>query len=299
MDGGAFMSDMINEGTASVTFEANEEEEVEQEEGNEEGGEEDSEEDKNDDTQSPMWKALEVHCLCDAWKVVSIEPITSSDQTSGTYGKRNKTEFTERLRRDVHISNQEGDVDVVWNHLTPREPIPCLFRTSACGRRATSTQPVSWSMHSRCIKPMSRKFKLMHCFIYLKQHEKCRHTASAFEEGSRGRRHRSGCSVGHLGWPLDRQQEGQAAATQAASLERVTSCINKWQAMVPMQAIIQEAKGDKRLACIMEKHEENIELERTRLAMKKRKKDLMIMTADTSNIDDKVKAAHLFFHDAI
>jgi hypothetical protein len=36
MDGGAFMSDMINEGTASVTFKANEEEEVEQEEGNEE-----------------------------------------------------------------------------------------------------------------------------------------------------------------------------------------------------------------------------------------------------------------------
>jgi hypothetical protein len=66
-----------------------------------------------------------------------------------------------------------------------------------------------------------------------------------------------------------------------------------------MQAVIREANGDKRLACIMEKHEENIELERTRLSMKKMKKDFMIMTADTSNMDGEVNVAHLFFHDAI
>jgi hypothetical protein len=66
-----------------------------------------------------------------------------------------------------------------------------------------------------------------------------------------------------------------------------------------MQAVIREANGNKRWASIMEKHDENIELERTRLAMKKRKNDLMIMTAATSNMDGEVKAAHMFFHDAI
>jgi hypothetical protein len=69
--------------------------------GHQEGGQKDGEEDKNDDTRGPMWKALEVRCLCDAWKAVSIEPITGANQTSGTYGKRNKTEFTERKIVDL------------------------------------------------------------------------------------------------------------------------------------------------------------------------------------------------------
>jgi hypothetical protein len=42
-----------------------------------------------------------------------------------------------------------------------------------------------------------------------------------------------------------------------------------------------------------------IELETTRVAMKKRKEDFMILIADTSNMDDEVKTVHMLFRDAI
>ena len=40
-----------------------------------------------------MWKTKE--CLCDYWKVMSTDPITGANQTSGAYWKRTKTEFDE------------------------------------------------------------------------------------------------------------------------------------------------------------------------------------------------------------
>jgi hypothetical protein len=58
-------------------------------------------------------------------------------------------------------------------------------------------------------------------------------------------------------------------------------------------------KGGRKLAAIMEKQEKKIELETTRVVVKKRKQYFMILIADTSNMDDKVKAVHLLFRDAI
>jgi hypothetical protein len=58
------------------------------------------------------------------------------------------------------------------------------------------------------------------------------------------------------------------------------------------------AKTDKRWASIMEK-QEKIELETTSVAVKKRKEDLMILTANTLNMDAEVKATHMLFCDAI
>jgi hypothetical protein len=44
--------------------------------------------------------------------------------------------------------------------------------------------------------------------------------------------------------------------------------------------------------------EKKIEIE-SRVSVKKRKEDFMILTIDTLNMDDEVKTAHMLFRDAI
>jgi hypothetical protein len=106
-------------------------------------------------------------------------------------------------------------------------------------------------------------------------------------------------SLGTLaGYPID-NKKAKAAATQESPSERMTASIDKWQASMTMQVVMQAAEADERWAAIMEKQEKKIELETTRVVVKKRKEYFMILTADTSNMDDKVKAMHLLFHDAI
>jgi hypothetical protein len=87
MDGSAFMNYMINEGTATGALEADEEEEVEQEGGEEEGHEEYGEEDKNGGTRGPKWKPLEDRCLYEAWKAMSIGPVTGAKQKATHIGR--------------------------------------------------------------------------------------------------------------------------------------------------------------------------------------------------------------------
>jgi hypothetical protein len=94
-------------------------------------------------------------------------------------------------------------------------------------------------------------------------------------------------------------KEAKAAAAREASSKRMDTSINKWQASVTTHAIIRVAKGDGMLVAIMENQEKKIELEMTRDTVKKGKEDFMILTANTLNMDDKMKAAHMLFCNAI
>jgi hypothetical protein len=50
---------------------------------------------------------------------------------------------------------------------------------------------------------------------------------------------------------------------------------------------------------MMETQDKNIKLEASRVAVKKRKEDFIILHADTSNMDEEVRAAHKFFRETI
>jgi hypothetical protein len=83
-----------------------------------------------------------------------------------------------------------------------------------------------------------------------------------------------GTSVGH---PIDNKKANVATA-HAASSERVTSIINKWQTLVTKRDVIRAANADERWVSVIEKTEKKIELDTTRVAGKKRKEDFIIMT---------------------
>ena len=56
-----------------------------------------------------MWMPKEDECLAEAWKTVSIDPITGSNQNADTYWRRVKTVFDERKLVDSDFANIHMD----------------------------------------------------------------------------------------------------------------------------------------------------------------------------------------------
>ena len=64
------------------------------------------------------WTAKEDECLAESWKMVSLDPITGSNQNSDTYWKRIKAAFDERKMVDHKFKDvyMEHSVKAMSNH---------------------------------------------------------------------------------------------------------------------------------------------------------------------------------------
>jgi hypothetical protein len=64
---------------------------------------------KGEGSRGPKWRSAEDECLAEAWKTVSIDPISSANQNSDTYSERVKVSFDERKLMDPAFNKMHMD----------------------------------------------------------------------------------------------------------------------------------------------------------------------------------------------
>jgi hypothetical protein len=74
---------------------------------------------KGGGSHGPKWRSLEDECLVEAWKMVSIDPISSAYQNSDTYWEWVKVSFDERKLMDpmfnkMHIDRNPSGMSHCW-----------------------------------------------------------------------------------------------------------------------------------------------------------------------------------------
>jgi hypothetical protein len=118
---------------------------------------------------------------------------------------------------------------------------------------------------------------------------------------------------GHEPWPNPRVARNQGSTTSVNRSRTVspssTSFFYESAVVTPLSKFFHESAvvalgysssiDNKRWVSLMGKRKKKIEFETTRVTVEKMKQDFMVLTVDTSNMDDKVNAAYMLFHDII
>jgi hypothetical protein len=74
---------------------------------------------KGGGSRGPKWRSAEDECLAEAWKMVSIDPISGANQNSNTYWERVKVAFDERKLMDsafnkIHMDRNPSKMSHHW-----------------------------------------------------------------------------------------------------------------------------------------------------------------------------------------
>jgi hypothetical protein len=91
----------------------------------------------------------------------------------------------------------------------------------------------------------------------------------------------------------------KVVALETATADRVQASIDKCLVDVSSTLLMRDTESDERWKVMLLKQEEKIVIRKERVAVKKRKGDFMILTADTTRMDPQVLAAHMFCRDMI
>jgi hypothetical protein len=130
-------------------------------------------------THHSKWISLEYECLINSWKVVSLDPITGTNQTLSKYYTQILDEFNERRHigdyAKVHMNHNEGAISHRWGAIkTTCNKFHGNLET-ICNRKQrgkTAMDKVSTRIQYFFYKNEDNDFPMMHCFKKLKDCKK-------------------------------------------------------------------------------------------------------------------------------
>jgi hypothetical protein len=167
------------------------------------------------------------------WKAVSIDPITGASRTSGAYWKRIKTDFDDLMivhpdYNMMFMSQTQKAKSTWWEIIQHSVNLFHVYFENIRLRQESGVDAARELDHEIQMyqTDVKKEFKLMHCFISLKQCKKLRQTWVLLKKAVEGIIDLDvllGPSVGRL----IGNKRAKAAATGASSSERMTSSIDK------------------------------------------------------------------------
>ncbi|CAM0879536.1 unnamed protein product [Alopecurus aequalis] len=210
------------------------------------------------------WTPKEDECLVEAWKTISIDPITVSNQIADNYWRRVKMAFDERKLVDPEFAglHTERGEKAMANHWAVIQ--------QACNKwhgiqEEVVARPESGANIER-------------------QNKEAVYNPDAPVTGVA-----EGRPIGN--------KKAKAAGNMAPAADRLQASIDQCIADAKSHAVVMEEKSEARWSALMKKQDDKLTLLRTNVATKKRKNELaFLMGADTESMDPMVRAWFMAEH---
>ncbi|KQJ88688.1 hypothetical protein BRADI_4g20543v3 [Brachypodium distachyon] len=251
----------------------------------------------------PKWTAKEDECLAEAWKVVSLDPFTGANPSDDTYWRRVKTAYDERRVIDrefasmTHDRNESG-LSHRWQMIQ-----------QACNKwhgiqEEARRRPASGSSaHDQMVAMFTAfrddnddaKFKFIQVFVRIETCDKWTETRAGlaktgtYDPTAAPPAAAEGRPIGH--------KKAKAMRDAAPATEHLYTCIEKCMSDAAAQAAKRDELAAKReevaasrWATVIKKQDDKLEILKANVLAKKRREDLLILTCDTTGMDDEVRA---------
>ncbi|KAI4966472.1 hypothetical protein ZWY2020_040835 [Hordeum vulgare] len=242
-------------------------------------------------TPSPAFStSKQDECLAEAWKTVSIDPITGANQNTDTYSGRIETSFDERKLVDpdfanIHMDNGEKATVNPWS------TIQTAYNKWHGIVEEVATRPKSGA------NVEDQEFKFLHVFSRIDSCEKWREVRLALEKAKETYNPDAPSMTVVEGRP-DGTKKAKAMRDVALSCDPIEQCI----ADVKISATRREEKSDVWWSALMINivaKKRNTDLEFFIVANKRNTDLEFFMGRDTSTMDEKVKAWYIVQCDLI
>ncbi|KAE8780612.1 putative methionyl-tRNA synthetase [Hordeum vulgare] len=247
------------------------------------------------------WTSNEDECLAEVWNTSSIDPISGTNQNTDTYWGRIKTAFDECKLIDpdfvnIHMDRGEKGMSNHWSTIQMAcnkwhgivEEVVARPESSA---NVEGRMVRMFAMY--CAANEDQEFKFLHMFFMIESCEKWREVRLALDKAK---------ETYNPDMPATAMVEGRPDGTikaremrdAAPIAERLQASIGQCMAYAKSSAARREEKSYARWSVLMTKQDVKLDLLRINVAAKKRNTDLaFLMRADTSTMDEQVKASNL------
>uniref|UniRef100_A0ACD5YPX6 Uncharacterized protein n=1 Tax=Avena sativa TaxID=4498 RepID=A0ACD5YPX6_AVESA len=206
------------------------------------------------------WTVAEDTCLAEAWKTVSMDPITGANQNSDNYWRRVKAAFDERSMcdpkyRKIHMERGEKAITNHWAIIQT-----ACSKWHSCVEEVDHTQASGENMDNKLRRAlalfredMKMEFKFHHVFEKIEHCEKWRDTRLSLSKSNDGVYNpEAPAAAASEGRPELGQKKAKLLKAAGPPAERLQASIEKWIADTRAQAEKRAEKSEERWKKLIE-----------------------------------------------